>query len=267
MMFSKATTAFGAALFLCAAGLFAQDAAKPPAEVDAALRQRAAEFFQYHVDGQYRKAEQLVAEESKDTYYNSDKPRYVRFTLDSVEYLDNFTRAKVRTTVGFTLSVPVEGLMGKLVDVPITTDWKLDGGKWCWYSVPQTKLATPWGEMTLVPKAPGAPPSLNGSSASAPVIPSTPDFAMGKTKFEQQSLSLKPGGSAALTALNSAQGFAGLTVTGKPDGITLTPDSLNVPPAGKATFTVKAAAGAKSGQIRFETSPSSEILTVQITVE
>ncbi|MBM3775494.1 MAG: hypothetical protein FJW37_10065, partial [Acidobacteria bacterium] len=39
---------------------------KAPPEIDRALRERAARFYQAHVDGQFRKAEALIVEDSKD---------------------------------------------------------------------------------------------------------------------------------------------------------------------------------------------------------
>jgi len=50
---------------------------RPPADVDQALRARITEFFQFHVTGEYRKAEALVAEDTKDYFYDHNKPKYL----------------------------------------------------------------------------------------------------------------------------------------------------------------------------------------------
>ena len=71
----------------------------PPPEVDQALRARATEFFQDFVDGQYRKAFALVAEESQDEYFSSSKAEIKSFHIDSIQYNDNFTEATVNLTV------------------------------------------------------------------------------------------------------------------------------------------------------------------------
>src|ERR1035441_5836242 len=68
---------------------------KPPAEVDAALRARVQEFFDLHVKGQFRKAEELVAEDTKDFFYSGNKPKYLSFEISRIDYSANFTRAKV----------------------------------------------------------------------------------------------------------------------------------------------------------------------------
>ena len=43
---------------------------KAPPNVDDALKTRVTEFYQDHIDGKFRKAEQLVAEDSKDAFYD-----------------------------------------------------------------------------------------------------------------------------------------------------------------------------------------------------
>ena len=46
---------------------------KAPPEVDNALRERVSKFFQAHVDGKFRLAEEVIAEDSKDFFYNMEK--------------------------------------------------------------------------------------------------------------------------------------------------------------------------------------------------
>src|SRR5579871_5582628 len=78
--------------------LAAQDPAelfnKPPAAVDQALRARITEFFELHVKGDFRKAEALVAEDTKDFFYNGNKPRYLSFEISKIKYNEDFTKAE-----------------------------------------------------------------------------------------------------------------------------------------------------------------------------
>src|SRR6185503_11638050 len=67
---------------------------KPPADVDQALRARITEFYQYHVKQQFRQAEALVAEDTKEFFYTHNKPQYLSFEIARIEYSENFTRAK-----------------------------------------------------------------------------------------------------------------------------------------------------------------------------
>src|SRR3954468_23727332 len=98
-MYNERTTMSRAYLILLVVcGLHAQTATNPfdkaPPEVDAALRERIAKFYQAHVDKKPRLADQYVAEETKDFFFATSKPAYLSFHIDSIFYSDNFTKAK-----------------------------------------------------------------------------------------------------------------------------------------------------------------------------
>ncbi|MEQ1947665.1 MAG: hypothetical protein ABL995_10780 [Bryobacteraceae bacterium] len=169
-----------AALFLIPVVLLAQspaaEAPKPPADVDQALRARATEFLQYNVDANYRKAYDMVAEDSKDFYFGMSKPQYKTFELSGIDYTDNFTKAMVRGSVKRPVS-----FMGKEIEMPmpVVDAWRLENGKWMWVQ-PQTKtMLTPLGEVP-VPIANGSGANNSGGgSGAAPVLPKdfTPEAA------------------------------------------------------------------------------------------
>ena len=68
---------------------------KPPQDVDDALRARIKQFYDYHLAGKYRQAEQPIAEESKDDFYALSKPELHGYKIGKIEYSENFTKAKV----------------------------------------------------------------------------------------------------------------------------------------------------------------------------
>src|SRR6187401_2055965 len=72
---------------------------KPPAGVDEALRARINEFYRHHVKQQFRQAEALVAEDTKDFFYSHNKPQYLSFEISRIEYSKDFTKAKA-TIIG-----------------------------------------------------------------------------------------------------------------------------------------------------------------------
>ena len=101
-------------------------AAAPPAEVDKMLRERAAQFLQFQVDGNFRKAFDLVSEDSKDFYFSIAKNRIQSFKIDEVTYSDDLSKATVRATTsrrqvvaGHEFEIP--GLAADL--------WKIEDGK------------------------------------------------------------------------------------------------------------------------------------------
>ncbi len=162
-------------LVLFAAALLAQparDSADPaPPEVDQALRSRVTEFLNHHVTGEFRKAEALVAEDSKDIFYNRNKPRYLGCKgIVSIRYSEHFTKAYV--TALCTIPAMIQGGGSELQDdgqpqipmgpptVPIPATWKLENGKWCWYLDKEMDRMTPFGMLPAMPPgqatAPGA---------------------------------------------------------------------------------------------------------------
>lgn len=135
-----------ALLSLCA---FAQSPTevfqKAPPKIDEALRARVAIFFQAHVDGKFRQAEQVVHEDSKDAFYNSEKSRYISYEITQILYSENFTKATVVTPVEIDWYT---ARMGKLrVKPPMKSLWKYDAGQWWWYAPPRTDWETPFGNM------------------------------------------------------------------------------------------------------------------------
>ncbi len=122
---------------------WAQQPAPEVAAAEAALRARAQQFFQLQVDKKYRQAEAIVAEDTKDDYYNGAKYNIKSFSIEKVELLDNNTRARVILKARATLLAPPVGAVD--FDVPITSVWKVEDGKWVWYREPAPAIQTPFG--------------------------------------------------------------------------------------------------------------------------
>jgi len=120
-----------AALLLLPLALFGQ---APPADVDQALRARATEFFQDFVDGQYRKALSLVAEETQEEYFASPKAELKAFKIDNIQYNDDFSKATMNLTVKRVLKFQGQTMVP---EVPMITTWKIENGKWMWYNEPK----------------------------------------------------------------------------------------------------------------------------------
>src|ERR1700747_1216749 len=70
-----------------------------PKKVDQALRQRASEFLQDQVTGNFRKALDLVAEDTQDYYLAANKTKLFSFKIENIEYSDKFTKATVNALV------------------------------------------------------------------------------------------------------------------------------------------------------------------------
>ncbi len=141
-----------ALLALIATAAFAQSPAQPtpkptfkaPPEVDKALRDRVTEFFQYHVEGNFRKAYNMVAEDTQEYYFAALKMQFESFRITGVRFLnDDCTKASVDLETSQKMQ-RVE-FRGIVVPVPMTTLWKVEKGVWVWYRDPNNAEVTPMG--------------------------------------------------------------------------------------------------------------------------
>lgn len=251
---------FGLAVLLASAA-FAQAPAdngpKPPAEVDQALRARITQFYQYHVTGEYRKAEKLVSEESQDIYYEAGKRKYLSFEIKTIAYLDDFTKAKV--TVTCEQYVSGLGSLGTPVKMPSTSTWKVVDGKWMWYVSPEELAQGPMGKSANAGTKPGA-----GAKQETPVIPNTPDFALGKIKLEKDTLAVKPNETYTVSVSNGSQGTSTLVLHQVLPGWQVSLDKANLNPGEKAVITFKTGDNPHSGVIEFKADPLGEILAITV---
>ncbi len=144
-MFFRLIAGLSIAAVLCAqsAGDLFQ---KAPPHVDKALRERIDVFYQGHVDGKWRTADSVVHEDSKDAFFVAQKDQYHGYEVIKIEYLSDFTEARVVAAVDTDFIWP--GFGKRRVKIPLTTLWKQDGGEWWWYLRPRTEgVETPFGIM------------------------------------------------------------------------------------------------------------------------
>lgn len=251
-----------ATLAALAAGCFAQTAPapekKPPASVDKALRARIQEFYQYHVTEEYRKAEKLVAEDSQEVYYVHAKPKYLGFEIKTIRYLDNFKKAKVSVTCEQYVSGV--GFNGKPLKTPSTSSWKLEKGKWFWWADPADLAMGPMGKMANA----GTKPDPNTKPPMPDKIPTTPDFAFGKVKWDRETVTVSPNETQQLTIVNGSAGSASLVLAQILPGIELTVDKANLNPGEKCVVTLKTGENPHSGRLAFRVDPLGEIIVIEV---
>jgi hypothetical protein len=140
---------------------------KAPPQIDKSLRERIDKFFAAHASGKFRLAEEVIHEDSKDIFYDSQKTKIISWETVRINYLDNFTKAVVVTNVEMDWHTT---RLGKLrVKPPMKSLWKVDNGQWWWYAEPKTNWETPFGTMN-----PGEDPK--------PGVISTPQWAVRDVK-------------------------------------------------------------------------------------
>jgi hypothetical protein len=145
---------------------------KAPPHIDQALRDRITKFYQAHVEGKFRVADQYVAEDSKDIFYEADKRRCKAFEIVKITYSEEFRKAQVVTMCDTEMLMMPVGV--RPVKAPLTSFWKRENGEWFWYAIPRGAKESPWGAMK-----PGEKASGSGLAAGAmpPGIMQGPDPA------------------------------------------------------------------------------------------
>ncbi len=231
-----------------------------PPEVDAALRARINQFYQFEVEGKFAKALQLVADDTKDLFVGSSKPTYQSFEIHSIRYSDDFTKAEVMLMVIRLL--PIEGFMGHPVPTKMTSRWKLENGEWCYYVDPQKDLPmTPFGPLL----SGGARVPLGGTPSASPVQP-PPAVPIPNRHVlipDRTSVQLKSSGpsSARVTISNASPFFAGLTVSDpKIAGLTVKLDPLTVRPGQRTVLSIQS-----NGAVQVPKTPITIVITIQQT--
>jgi hypothetical protein len=239
---------------------FAQDPAdlfnRPPADVDQALRARISEFYQDHVDGKFRQAEALVAEDTKDFFYSGNKPKYLSFEIRRIDYSEGYTRAKA--TVLCEQYVLMPGFADKPLKVPVPSLWKLVDGQWYWYVDPESLRHSPFGKMT--------PGTVGGSTDIK--IPKLEEmkFIFTQVKADKTAVSLKAGESDQVTISNSAQGPMSISIMGAPPGVEVKLDRMDLKSGEKALLTFRAGADAKPGILSIRVEQTNQVIPIQVSI-
>jgi hypothetical protein len=151
---------------IAAVTAWAQQPSPAAAEAEAALRARATQFFQLQVDKKFRQAEAMVADDTKDQYYDGKKFNMESFDIQSVELLSDNTRAKITIKAKVKLIVPAVA-QTVTVDAPSITAWKIENGQWMYYVEQADFIETPFGKISRRP-TPGAPSPLASMPGRAP---------------------------------------------------------------------------------------------------
>jgi hypothetical protein len=197
---------------LWAAACLAQDPAalfeKAPPDIDEALRARITKFFQAHVEGKFRAADALVAEDSKDAFFEADKTRCRSFDILSVKYSDSFSRAVAVIACETDFPMPMGRPMA--VKMPVRSQWKIVDGQWFWYVDPvsEREVVTPFGiRRPQSPQQPAAP-------AGPRVAPMDLDTVSRLVKTDKQEVSFDPSAAAVnrVTVINQMPGSVSISL-------------------------------------------------------
>jgi hypothetical protein len=213
---------------------------RAPAGIDEALRARVTQFYQSHVDGKFRAADELVAEDSKDAFFMADKSRYRGFQIMKISYSDDFTRATVAVACDTELVMPA-GVFP--VKMPVSSKWKVVDGQWMWYTVPPEKgLATPIGVNISPSKEQAAAPARTPPPLAAAVGPMDLESVSRMIRVDRQQVTFNPSaaGEQRVVVTSSMPGSVSLTLEpAKLEGFELSFDRTRLEQGQSATLLIR----------------------------
>jgi hypothetical protein len=238
---------------------------KAPPDVEEALRARITAFYQAHVDKKFRQADEYVAADTKDFYYEANKPAYLAFEIGKITYSDNFTKAKA--VVSCKIRFPIPGFDDAPVMAPVPSTWKVENGQWYWYVDQKAGRATPFGVM---PPAAGAAPA-----GGFPSLTSAPSVEMLQKSVQadknEVQLSARKSSSDLVTISNKMPGNIWLQVDApKTPGLEITLDRGELKTGEEAKITFHSEPQEKPvtrvAQVRVTVLPTNQVIPITVAI-
>ena len=238
---------------------------KAPPDVEEALRARITAFYQAHVDKKFRQADEYVAADTKDFYYEANKPAYLAFEVGKITYSDNFTKARAVVTCKIRFMIP--GFGDDPVMAPVPSTWKVENGQWYWYVDQKAGRETPFGVMK--PQEGASPAGSFPSLAAAPNV-ETLWKSVQADKNEVQ-LSARKSSSDLVTISNKMPGSIWLQVESpKTPGLEVTLDrgELKTGEVAKITFHSEPQEKpvTRVAQVRVTVLPTNQVIPITVAI-
>jgi hypothetical protein len=213
---------------------------KAPPEVDQALRTRANAFLNYESKGDFRKAYDLVAEDSKDYYFGATKEKSASFTIDEIEFGAELSTAAVKSTMKRQTM-----LAGHPVDVPqvLVSRWKLEKGEWVWYHDPSKDVTkTIFGDLPAPPVEATTDSPIPKDLSPKAAVAAAGKLAIPVPAIDKKVVTFTLGkeGAEQVTYHNNSNGQVRVLaeVRGVADTITVEPNNLMVNPGAEVQFKI-----------------------------
>lgn len=242
---------------------------KAPPPIDEALRARIHDFYQAHIDGKFREAMKLVAEDSQDMFFAAPKPQYKECETVRINYSEQFTKALV-----------VESCKGDWVfhgqsapmTLPISSNWKLVDGQWYFCYVKPKTVTTPFGTINVTDAADAKP-------GSAPVIPQDPLQAargiLTMVKVDKMNVNLRADqpSKEEIHISNEMPGSVSISIDPvTAPGLKITPAKTELPAKGETTVTFEYRPPERSDSktpssvtAQIHINPTGQVLPIQLT--
>jgi hypothetical protein len=209
----------------------------------------------------------LVAGDSKDEYYNSNKYNIKSFKIQKIELFNNNTRAKVTILAKVTLIIPEAPPMD--FEGPATSSWKIEKGQWFYHVDPPVNVQTPFGILNAS-KGGGQSSPVNMAQQKGPDIAALQEAV----RIDRNSLVLTSGAPPeTVTISNGLPGGADLEVqsdltSGPVPGLSWELEKKHIEAGEKTVLRFQATGnGDRKGVVHLLVSPTAAQLDIAVTIK
>ncbi len=243
----------------------AQTVSPATQRAEKALRARAEQFYRLELAKSFRQAEALVADDSKDYFYNSGKPNFKGVKIENIEFTDKNTRAIVHLNVSVELLAP--GIGAQVFSAPSTSNWKLEKGQWVWYFDKESSMATPFGKMKFGDPKPGGGSIMDLAGKTSGTSPESLGSLLSVDRRTVALTAEAP--DQTVTISNGLPGPITLSLGGEPiDGITAELEKKDVKAGEKAVLHVRRSTNSRSsGTLTLTALPLGTEFYIVVTTE
>ena len=229
--------------------------AEPSRKVEQSLRARVNEFYGLLIQHKARAAEAFVADDTKDYYYDSQKPDMESYVIDKITWGSEFKTAEV--TILGKMHMMFPGAGPQTVPMKFPSTWKIENGKWCWYIDRARLVNSPFGKLQ------GGPGTADNASPK-PIV--TPEMLKAAVHPEGYQVVVDLSGSRT-TSLKFTNSLPGPVTLKAPDAAGLKIDIADSSVGGGKSTTVTFRHdqnGAQPSPVTFTVSPTGQQIAIQI---
>lgn len=235
---------------------FSGFSAEPPRNVEQALRARVNEFYGLIIQHKARAAEALVARDTKDFYYDSQKPDMDSYVIDKISWGPDFKTAEV--TIMSKMHMMFPGAGPQTVPMKFPSTWKIDNGKWCWYVDRSRLVNSPFGKLQ----------SNAGTADTASVKPVvTPEMLKAAVRPDGYQIVVDLSGER-VTSLKFTNSLPGPVTLHAPEGtglkIKIAEPNIEGGKSTVVTFTFDPANGSRPSPVTFTVAPTGQQIPIQV---
>ena len=237
--------------------------AQPSKSVDEALRARVKRFYTLIVQRRYRDAERLVAPESRDAYYEQEKPSLKDFAITGIVWSDKGEKADVNLVSLVNLRRVLIGTFD--VHLPYASHWELEHGQWMWYVPHISERQTPFGVMRVDSDA----AKQSGVNLAAMIAkgPSSREILLGvRASSLKLTIPREKGGSGSVILENTLPGLVSLSLDYTAGiGITAELSRVSLGLGDKGTLTVRRETDrSNGGLVNVRVNPTGQVLAITL---